>query len=331
MKIKLIVLIILMFCLTGCYSYTELGDLSIVNTLGIDYQNGKYQLIVNVVDGEIDDGALEEIYTTYFSNDKSLDEAFHNIYLKSNKKLYLSHIDLLVLTEDTINDNFIEIINNFLKNNEYRNNFNVVLLNNSSLNDFMNNKIPADDINSLLETNEKETGITKSKDFETIMKELLIDSNTYLPTITYENNEIILNGFTLIKNYKVYDKLSLKESILLNLLNDHIQKTYLNNCNIYDNETIITTDNNQITFRFVTNLMGSNNFKQKTKQDILNFLKKYQEDGYDILKLSEKIRKNHYSYYQKTNNLLSKLTYEMEFQITEKENYLQGDGFSETK
>jgi len=327
---KIFVMIGFILCLTGCYSYTELSDLSIVNTLGIDYKDGKYQLIINVVDGEMDDGVLEENYTTFSSSEESLNEAFHNIYLKSNKKLYLSHIDLLVLTEEAINNHFKEIINNFLENNEYRNNFNVVLLKNSNLEDFMNSQIKADSINNLLTTNEKETGITKTKDFEMIMKELLIDSNTYLPTIVY-NEDVSLDGFVLIKNYSVYDYLSLKESILLNMLNNNIHKTYLNNSNIYNSETIVTTKKNKITFRFVVSLMNQDNFKDTTKKDLLNFLKKFQNDNYDILKLTEKIRKKDYSYYKENRDLLSKLVFKIDFEINEKENYLQGDEFNETR
>lgn len=327
---KFIILVGLILCTTGCYSYTELSELSIVNTLGIDYVDGKYKLIINVVDGEMDDGALEEQYTTYSSQENSLDEAFHNIYLKSNKRLYLSHIDLLVLTDDAINNKFSEIINNFLDNNEYRNNFNVVLLKNSNLEDFMNEQINADYINNLLTINEKETGMTKSKDFETIMEELLIDSNTYLPSILYDD-ELSLNGFTLIKNYKVYDTLSLKDSILLNMLNNNIHKTYLNGTNIYDNETIITTKKNQVSFRFIVSLMNDDNFKDVTEKDLLDFLKRYKEANYDILKLKERIRKRDYSYYQKTDNLLSKLTFKITIDTNKRENYLQGDEFNETR
>lgn len=327
MKIKIIIIIMTVFYLTGCTSYTELNKLSIVNTLGIDYQNGKYHLIVNVVEGKYDDGEIEKNLITYSSTGETLEKAFHYIYTKSNKRLYLSHIDLLVLTENAIDKKFNEIINNFLENNEYRNNFNTIILKDIELEDFLNKKIPAEDINSLLETNHKEVGITKPVDFESIMKDLLIDSNTYLPTITYQDNSIVTDGYTLIKNYKVYDNLSKEESILFNLLNNQINKSYLNECSIFENQTLIKTENNHITFSFITNLLKDNHYQIETKKDLLAFLKKYQAKNYDILKLVEIIRKNDYKYYQKTDNLLQKLTFEFEFKITEKENYIKGDEF----
>lgn len=324
---RLILLVLILLLATGCTSYTELNELSIVNTLGIDYVDGKYHLIVNVIGGDFDDGKIEKSITTYSSMEENLEQTFHYIYTNSNRRLYLSHIDLLILTEAAINEKFHEIIYNFLENNEYRNNFNVVLLKDTSLEDLMENKIPAEEINYLLETNYKETAITKPIDFENIIKDLLIDANTYLPTITYQDNNINLEGFTLIKNYKVYEQLTKEESVLLNLLNNQVKKSYLNGSNIFENQTLVKTNNNHITFQFRTNLLQDNDYEKETQKDLLNFLTKYQNKNYDILKLIEKVRKNDYSYYTKTDNLLQKLTFDFKFEIKIKENYLQGDEF----
>lgn len=331
MKIKLGILIVLISLLTGCRSYTELNDLSIVSTIGIDYQEGKYQLIINVIDGELDDQEIKKNITTLESSKNSLEEAFHDIYLKSSKKLYLSHLDLLILTENAINQKFSEIIYYFLENSEYRNNFNVVLLTGGLLIDFMKQNIQAEEINDLIKTNQKETGFCAVKDFEMILKELLMDKNSYLSTISNTDQELTLEGFTLIKDYKIYQKLTKEESVLLNMLQNKIQNAYLNQNSILENHTMITTNKNHISFRFVTTLNHNHNFQKETEADLKQFLTKYQKEGYDILKLTEKVRKNNYSYYQQTPNLLSQLTFDFSFEITEEENYLQGDAIYETQ
>lgn len=322
---KIILLFSLIFIFTGCSSYTELNELNIVDTLGIDYVDNKYYLFMNVVDGSLENDEIEEKFITYQTNGDTLEECFHKIYLQSPKRLYLSHIDLLILTDDAINNKFKDIINNFLKNNEYRNNFSVVLLKDIDLDAFMKKQIPAKNVNNLIKTNHKETGITKQQDLESMMKELLIDNNTYLPTIQFINDEVVIDGFTLIKNYHVFGQLSELESIIFNLLQNEITKTYIKNNNILENQTIITTKKNNITFRLVTTIMEDNDFKKVLKDDILAFLYKYQNKDYDILKLCEKIRRNDYNYYKSTYDLLPKLTYNIIFNTTEKENYLQGD------
>lgn len=331
MKNKIIFLILLVFLSSGCSSYTELNDLSIVNTLAIDYKDNKYELILQIIEGINNNDSIEKEITTLSSNEKSLDESFNKLYINSKKKLYLSHIDLLILTEEAINNNLIEITTNFLENNEYRNNFNVVLLKDIPLKEFMENKVLAEDINNLVKTNQKETSITRTKDFEEMIKDLLINGNTYLPTISYHNNELSLKGYTLINNYKIYEELSYKDSILLNLLSNQVMRAYLNGNNIYDNQTIITTQNNNISFKFLTTIDEDKDFINQTKIDLENFLKKYQEKDYDILKLTEKVRKNNYSYYKNTPDLLEKLTFNFTFILKEKENYLQGDAIYETK
>ncbi len=331
MKKKIIFLILLIFLSSGCSSYTELNDLSIVNTLAIDYKDNKYELTLQIIEGINNDESIEKEITTLSSSEKSLEESFNKLYINSKKKLYLSHIDLLILTEDAINNNLIEITTNFLENNEYRNNFNVVLLKDIPLKEFMEKKVLAEDINNLVKTNQKETSITRTKDFEEMIKELLINGNTYLPTISYHDNELSLKGYTLINNYKVYEELSYKDSILLNLLSNQVMRAYLNGNNIYDNQTIITTKNNNISFKFLTTIDEDKDFINQTKIDLENFLKKYQEKDYDILKLTEKVRKNNYSYYKNTPDLLEKLTFNFTFVLKEKENYLQGDAIYETK
>ena len=331
MKLKLLIIFFLLLFCTGCHSYTELNDLSIVSVIGIDYQNNEYQLVVNVIDGSLDDKEIEKKITTLESKQSSLEKAFHDIYLKSSKKLYLSHLDLLVLTENAIQEKFSEVIDNFLENNEYRNNFNVVLLKDSTIEEFMQENMQAEDINQLIKTNERETGFSATKDFETILKELLIDKNTYLPTISYPNQELTLKGFTLIKNYQIYQELSLKNSILLNLLNNKIQKAYLNETNILENQTLITTNKNHISMRFLMTVQENDHFKENIKKEIEEFLNTFHEDNYDILKLGEKIRKNDYRYYQNTNQLLQKLKFDFTFQIKEKESYLKREDTDETK
>ena len=322
---KKIIILILILLLTGCTSYTELSDLSIVNAIGIDYKDNKFILTMNVINGELDDNKIEKELITYQSSGTTLDECFHNIYLNSNKRLYLSHIDILILTDDAINNQFSNIIKNFLDNNEYRNNFNVVLLNEINLTKFMNLQILSEDIINILNTNMNESGITVLKDFETIIKELLIDRNTYLPSISYKDDKLIVDGYTLIKNYKIYDKLTIKDSIILNFLNDKINKTFINDTTVFNNKTIVTSKNNNIYFKLITTINKTHNFKKNIIDDINIFLKKYQNNNYDILKLVDIVKKNDYQYYIKNKDLLKKLSFNISIEIFKKDNFLQGD------
>lgn len=322
---KIIFLITIIFLFTGCKSYTELNDLSIVNTLGIDFKDNKYILKLTTIETDQDNNKIINIYS---SNRNTLEDSYQDIYLSLNKKLYLSHINLLILTSDAINNNLNEILNDFLKNNEYRNNFYVVLMDNTSINNFFNKEYNynSKDITKLIDVNIKETGITYKKELESFIKDILIDKNSYLPTISLKDNKTILNGFTLIKDNKVYKELSNKDSIILNILNNNLNKTYIDNMYIYENKTSIKLKDNNIIFNL--NMTTSNNNIDLLKNDLLEFINKYKDNNYDILKVKEIFKKNNYNYYKKGIDLKN-INFIINIKNKIKEDYIEGEIFEE--
>ena len=305
---KKIILILIIFLVTGCTSYTELNDLSIVNTLGIDYQDN-YNLYLSTNN------------KTLTASNKTIEESFNDIYLSSNKQVYLSHINLLILTKEAINYNLKEIINNFLKNNYYRNNFYVIIMNRSDMLNFFNNEYTSDDITGLININYKETSTVYPIDFEEFIKELLVDNNYYLPNIGISKNKLTINGYTLIKDNKVYKDLSIKESIILNILTNHFNALTINNINIYEGNTSIKVNKSNITYNI--NLTTDTKDINPLKKEINNFLTKYKQD-YDILKTNNLIRKYNYNYYVNNNkDLIKKITYNIKIKNTQKENYVK--------
>ena len=321
---KILFLIILIFALTGCTSYTELNDLSIVNTLGIDYIDNNYLLTLTTIERDNENDKIN----TFSSKKESLDKAINNIYLTSNKKIYLSHIDLLIITPDVINNKLDELLNNFLKSNEYRNNFQVIIMNKEDMNTFFNNGISSKEITNLIDINSRETSIVYKKELEEFIKEILIDNNSYLPTISFKNNTINLVGYTIIKNKKTYNTLSIKDSIILNIFEHKANNLNINDINIYHTDIRTKTNKNKIYFEIYLTTDTDNKKKISTlKKDMMLFLEKYRDEDVDILKLQELIRKNHYSYYKKNNDLLSKLKFKIKIINKKQNDYFNGGNY----
>lgn len=318
---KIFLLLIFIFLLTGCNSYTELNDLSIVNTLGIDYQDNKYNLVLSTIERDKDNDSIN----VYSSNKKSLNRALNDIYLTSNKKLYLSHIDLLILTPNSINNKLNEILNNFLKDNQYRNNFQVIIMNSDDLNTFFNKKIASKEVTNLIDINSKETGIIYKKELEEFLNDILIDNNSVLPTITFNDDILTLSSYTLIKDKKTDKVLSTDDSIILNLLNKKTERTCINDINIYHSDIRIKISKNKINFEIylTTDTDDKYNIK-RLKRKILSFLEAYENKDIDILKLSELIKKNDYSYYKNNKDLLSKLEFKIKIVNKKQNNYING-------
>ena len=321
MKKLLLVLLITTF-ITGCSSYTELNDLGLVSLLGLDYKDDMYQIYVTIMEGNQDDGTLEKNQKYFYSEANTLEEAFQKITLQSDKKIYLSHIDCLLITEELIDNKLKNVLTNFLNNNESRNNFNIVLVK-DNLETYFNENITADKINKLILINSNESGTITEMDFEIFLKNLLIDSNSSIPTISYNEDNLQVEGFTLIKNYRVFDSLNLEESFIFNLLNNNVNHAIFKNSTIYDSESIIKTNKNKV----IINIDITTDRSSSIDKDIKNLAKSlfnfYKEEDYDLLKLKNKIKQNDYLYYTDTNNLLEKIELKINIDTKLKNNYIE--------
>ena len=318
---KIFILITILLLTTSCNSYTELNDLGITSMLGLDYQNEEFIVYTTII-ADRDNQENKDKYKTYHATGKTLEEAFENIYIQNSKKIYLSHMNLLVITESLINSQLTTMIQHFLTNNEYRNNFQIVTLK-SNLEKLFNQEITAEEINKLITINQKESGTTRSIDFETFLKDILINHNTVIPTIKLEDT-ISIEGFTLIKDNRIYDFLSNDDAILYNYLTDEIEKTSFHGITVYENETIITTKKNNIEIIITSTIDNQpENYKKELKKALLKLLTTYQQKQYDLLKLEYKIYQNDYSYYTKTKDILNQLNFHIKIHPTIKNNYLE--------
>lgn len=321
-KIKYWIFLFPFFIFTGCTSYTELNELGIVSLLGIDYQNQKYHLYINIVEGNQEDGTLEKESIFYETEAKTLDQAFQKLYAKSNKKIYLSHMDCLLLTENAMNTHLRDIIIYLLNQRDTRNNFELVQTQ-SDMKDIFKGKMESKDLMDLIKTNEQYMGTTKSITFEEFLEEILIDQNTYLPLISYQD-EFEVEGISLIQNFKVLDYVSKEDTILINLLKNQIHQAIYQDTTIYKNQTNLTYKKNQVTFHIQMEVNKKNQHLQKELEEQLKgLINKYQEKEYDILKLSYQMKQNHLFSFQNRSILPENIQLKFEIQMKTVDNYLE--------
>lgn len=322
MKKLWLLLIMIPFFITGCSSYTELNDLGIVSLLGIDYQNNKYQVYVTIIEGKQDDGMLEKEQTYFHAEANTLEESFQKITLQSDKKVYLSHVDCLLITENLIHYQLKDTLFNFLNNNEARNNFNIVFVK-ENLSLYFKQQVTAEEINKLIEINQNQSGTITEMDFESFLKNLLIDSNSMIPTISYRDDHLEVEGFTLIKDFQVFDSLTSEESFIVNLLSNKVTHAIWKDATVYESEAIIKTNKNKVTIMIRITTDQPDKIEKELKEESKSLLLYYQEKNYDLLKLQNKIKQNDYSYYKKTKDLLKKIEFNIKIDTKEKNNYIE--------
>ena len=222
---KLLILIIIIF-ITGCDSYIELNDLAIINTIGLEKENNNYKLYASVVD-ITEKESLDIPTTSYQVTGTSLNQIIDNLSMSLNKKIYMSHLNLLIINDSIKTKELEEIINFFLNNNETREDFLVV--NSNNIKDIIE-KMKFQEINDLIENNSRNASGTIKTTMYDVIKNFYDKKSIYLPSITLDSS-ISLDGIKEFKNNK-YKEIKGEDVIYLNyLLNKIDTYKYSYTCN----------------------------------------------------------------------------------------------------
>ena len=272
---KKIIILIIILLLTGCNSYIELNDLGIIQIIGLEKIDNNYKLTTSIIEKVDED--TNPIISIYNIEGNTIPELFNKLSLSLNKKIYLSHLDTLIIN-DSIKTNELEnIINFFLNNNESRNDFLIITTNDIS--NIINNT-KSENITDLVKLNEKEN----SQSIYTTMYDLINNyynkKPIYLTNIKYQD-KLFINGITIIehnKHIQIDEDKSIIINYLLNNINtykinfrcDNNKFLYLNilssNTNYLNNKLLITNE-----IKVITNDCNLN--KDKINKTINNYLK----------------------------------------------------------
>lgn len=249
------ILFLIIVILTGCTYYEDINNLAIIEEIAIDYDNS-YKLYTKVLSNN-----KEKEDKIYLEECNKLNECFNNLNNKLTKKLYLTHLDLLILSNNLKKDNYNEIMNYFLRESSSRNTFTTIITNKIDDNLLKMNAI---DYQNLLDLSKKTIGIADNITFNDLVKNILNYKISYIPVI--ENNEI--------KGYKtIYDEekiLSKDESIIVNFILNKIDDVTLlineENKKLESCETLYKNKDNKLILSITCNHQG------KEKEDIINYL-----------------------------------------------------------
>ena len=204
---KILLLICLLLISSGCYDYTEVNNLALINGIYIDFKDNLYKVKLDV------DKQVE-------SSGTSISEAFYNVEKNISKKPYYAHIKVLVISSEILSNHFDEIIEFFLRNNEIRNNFYLLV------GDNINIEIKSDYIKDII-TNSND--VITSCLFKNILTTYLSNKKVILPLI--DSNNIITGSIINSKN-KI-KKLDLDDTRLYKIFKNNTPNIIYKNIYIY--------------------------------------------------------------------------------------------------
>lgn len=252
-------LILLLPLLSGCYNYRELNDLGITTAVSIDYKDNNFYVIaevINPIKQQDASSSNNSPFINYNSSSSSLQDAFRKVVLESPRQLYAAQLEIIVLSEEVVNNHLEEVLEYFARDPEARTEIKMIVAKTED-------STKAITLQTLL-TSLSSSNIIKSLDLQSkvlgmsypvTLNELLnmyIDPylEVVLPSMTlYGNYEIgdekenittsspkaivKIDGSTITKDNKILGYLDLEESKILNLINGKLKETIIK-MNYYD-------------------------------------------------------------------------------------------------
>lgn len=239
--------------LAGCWDRRELNDLSIAVGLGVDKKEDNVQVVVQVVNpGEVaskkEAGGYSPPVTTLKATEMTILEALRKLTVISPRKIYTSHLRILVIGEDLARQGIIKVLDGISRNHEVRSDFYLIVAKNTSAENILKiltpiEKIPANKMFSTLEMSEKAWAPTVKIQLDRFISDLSISTKDSVLTgveiigdeevgQTKQNTERSLpyanlqySGVALFKNGKLVDWLNEEESKGYNYIKGNVKNT----------------------------------------------------------------------------------------------------------
>lgn len=251
MKIRY--LILLLPLLSGCYNYKELNTLGITTSISIDYSDNNFNVIAEVVNPlkqQDASNANKSSFVIFTSSDTSLQEAFRKVVLESPRQLYASQLEIIVLSEEVVNNHLDEVLEYFSRDPETRTEIKVMIARGSDSTKGITiqtllSEFSSSNILESLEVQSKVLGIT----YEVTLNELL---NMYLDpylevslpsmilygdvdtgeekdnlTTTSPKAKVRIDTTSVLKDNKILGYLDMEESKIVNIINGKSKETIL--------------------------------------------------------------------------------------------------------
>lgn len=235
---KKFVIILFILIITGCNNdYSSIDKLSIISTIGIDHIDNEYLVTVEVLNPtkKTNKDNLDYDIVTIKGAGKSLSKALDDINSKTSNKLYLNHLELLIIGKDSIN--YIDdIATYFVHDNMVNKDFYVFYSNEKTANkliyhDYSSEKNSDDDnktANALFSSFVKpDSNVLKFSDFLEKYLNPYIDSSIPIMSIddTKTDESITLNELFITPDFKSTYILKKQEAIIVNALNNKLKSS----------------------------------------------------------------------------------------------------------
>lgn len=249
--------------LTGCWNYRELNDYAIATGMAIDYEDGEYEVSLLFANGSNKEDEDTQVTVTS-EKGKTIYEAIKNISLSMPKEIYISHLSVIVFSEDMAKNGLRPALDFLLRDPQSHQNFYLIVAKDTKAKDTLTiltplADYPSQNITANIKITEKLQGRITNASFNNFVSKILqkgsnpisnsiiIVGNETEGTKKEEQENSVASAYTkldtlgLFKNDKLVGWATMDESIGINMLLGDVEILYLNlPCN-NDNLVITST------------------------------------------------------------------------------------------
>ena len=247
---KVLCLLPILFCLTGCYNYRELNDLAIVSGISIKKTAEEYEVTAEVINPkkqQDSSSANEPDFIIYKTKGDSMQEAFRKIVKESPNKLYGAQLSIFIIDEETAKNEINMILDFLSRDPEIRSEFYVLIGKSDNILEVttpLENISSQNILNSLKSTNTF-LGTANLITYHDLIDDYLNPNiEIALPSIEIKNHkesednlsnikstdsetDSIISNIAVFKKNKLVGYLSEEESLAYNLIMGNTQTTLI--------------------------------------------------------------------------------------------------------
>lgn len=279
--ILFIIITIIISNLTGCWSKKELNELSIATAIGIDKSDEGYLVTVQLINpSEIAAKAFttRTAVTTYRVSAETVFEALRRLTTQTPRKIYTSHVRLLVFGEEFAREGVGKALDFFSRDHALRTDFYILVAKDTTADKLLNvltpvEKIPASKMFTSLEMSEKSWAPTKTVQLDELIGSLISEGkNPVLTGVFIKGNPetgmdinnvekvqspttVEIDNIAVFKEDKLVGWLNEPESKGLNYIDGNVSDTVFN---------VLCSDNNRLTVELMRTKVK---VKGKVEQD----------------------------------------------------------------
>ncbi len=302
---KIILILLSLFLLTGCYDYTELNDTAIVSAIGVGYNKNKYEVTFEIIVTKKNDSGQQEESQTMLVTGSGTNpaRAFNDTISQVDKKVVFDHVQIVLLEENLAQKEGITHISNYLfRDIHISNNFYYVLVKDTTIQKVLNTKIKnqpivSDAIMGLFKNQNDVEIFDLHDEFDYLYVQMKDNkSDIIIPSIQIKDKNIALYTSGAFIKDKLIAYLTPTESQTFNLLTSQVDNALYSKQNIaisiYKNKSKISLKDNTVYIKVNAEalvrclnekyVLRNGEINKKLSQDFAKLIKK------DIQKLVEK-------------------------------------------